>query len=126
MPKKIRFESFVYRFSYEASQLIQKNKKYKVSDFKNFLKSIKFKYKNKKVLLIIQNDSKEIVIEESLKNQLFYIRADKIKESINIENDTYIDNIMTYNKKYFLQVIEKCYKKYLLLGSNSNIPHKIF
>lgn len=123
MPKKIRFESFVYRFSYEASQLSLKNKKYNVSNFKNFLKSIKFKYKNKNVLVIIQNNKKEIIIEESLKNQLFYIRADKIKDSINFENNSYMDNIMTFNKKYFLKIIKKCYDEYLFLGSNSNIPH---
>tara|TARA_Y100000816_G_C26106962_1_gene588605 strand:- start:5388 stop:5768 length:381 start_codon:yes stop_codon:yes gene_type:complete len=125
MPKKIKFESFIYRFLIESREFKNNFAETDIKLFDEFIKNINFEYINKKVVVTSYKDESEIKLEIPLDEQFFYIKGDT-EESQNKQKkefpDISSDPVMDINKDYFLNLVKKIYEKYLLSNSNGNIP----
>ena len=125
MPKKIKFESFIYRFLIESREFKNSYAEPDIKLFDEFIKNINFEYIDKKVVITSYKNENKIKLEIPLDEQFFYIKGDT-EESQNKQkrefSDISSDPVMDINKNYFLNLVKKTYEVYLLSNSNSNIP----
>jgi hypothetical protein len=125
MPKKIKFESFIYRFLIEASYYKKECQIEHRADFKSFLDNISFEYLEKKAVIKSNRNDIEVKIEVPLTEQYFYIRGDSL-ESINKQHldsfDQSHDPVMNLNRLYFKNLVKKLFDQFLLCDSDSNVP----
>ena len=109
MPKKIKFESFIYRFLIESREFKNNFAETDIKLFDEFIKNINFEYINKKVVVTSYKDESEIKLEIPLDEQFFYIKGDT-EESQNKQKkefpDISSDPVMDINKDYFLNYPE--------------------
>ena len=125
MPKKIKFESFIYRFLIESREFKNSYAEPDIKLFDEFIKNINFEYIDKKVVITSYKNENKIKLEIPLDEQFFYIKGDT-EESQDKQKrefpDISSDPVMDINKNYFLNLVKKTYEVYLLSNSNSNIP----
>lgn len=113
MPKKIKFESFKYRF------LMAANKTHFVSNESNldlwdeFVKDLRFEYDNASVKIFWQNSINEF-IEISLSDSIFYCRGDSPDKCELQKNNNYLDRedpVKINNEIYFNDLVMTLAKK---------------
>tara|TARA_Y100001970_G_C14054398_1_gene760732 strand:- start:298 stop:678 length:381 start_codon:yes stop_codon:yes gene_type:complete len=125
MPKKIKFESFIYRFLIESIEFRNNCDEHDAKMFSDFIKNINFEYVDKKVVIKSYKNKFEIKLEIPLDEQYFYIKGDT-EDSQNKQKQEFpnigSDPVMDINKNYFMKLVQKTYKQYLLCDPNSNIP----
>ena len=110
MPKKIKFESFIYRFLMEA-QRSASMENHQVTD--GFINNLNFHYENKQIYISLKSNPAN-KISYDLSEPIFYFRGDTPKaQTLQLEKDLInkSDIIKHENaKKFSMMLVDACQK----------------
>ncbi len=112
MPKKIKFESFKYRFLIEADNRNFRNNRFRI-EWSEFINSLSFEFKEKKVTISWDKPEKNSM-QYDLNEVSFHTRGDTEK-AINFQLDNNLnknneDVIKSKNDVFFKKVVEEIAK----------------